>query len=151
MQQITIYIKTFIEQVFLDHFSLKALFSFIWAIMTFLYAGLSSDALVSLLILIVLDFILGVWEAKKHKKMIESSKAYKTPVKILVYFAMIASGHLVENGLPQTLKYIDDTILVFLLLTEFLSILKHFSNLGYETPTRLINNLTEKKEEKSNS
>lgn len=142
------YIKTSLYQVFTDHITIKALGSIAFVVGSFLFAGLSKNAMLSLLVLIILDFIVAVWHAKKIGVLIDSKQVYKTPVKILVYYTMIASGHLVESGLPQQISFVDDTILTFLLITEFLSITRHFSNLGYKTPTKLINNLKMLQEEK---
>lgn len=139
-----IYIKSLITTVIVDHFSIKAINSALFAIGSFLFSGLSDSAMLALLVLIVLDYLFAVYESRRKGEVWSSSKTKRTVVKILVYFTMIASGHLVEYGLPEPIQYLDDTILTFLLITEFLSIFKHLSNLGYKTPTKLINNLTEK-------
>lgn len=133
---------------FYDHAFIKGVGSALFAIGTFLYAGLSTNALLALLLLIVVDFITGFWCAKKNGQLLDSKLVIKTPIKILVYYTMIACAHLVEYGLPQQVQLLDDTVLTFLLITEFLSIFKHFSNLGYKTPSKLINNLREEIGEK---
>lgn len=137
------YIKALIWSTIADHFTIKTLGSVIFIVASFLFAGLSHQGLVALLVLIVIDFASAVYQAKKTGKMLSSKESLRTPVKILVYYTMIACGHMVEYGVPQQIQFIDDTILTFLLITEFLSIMKHFGNLGYKTPAKLINNLRE--------
>lgn len=143
MQENILYTKELLATALQDHMSFKALGSVFFAIGTFLFAGLSSKALLALLILIVVDYAVAIFQARRSGKMITAKESLRTPVKILVYYTMIACGHLVEYGIPASIQFLDDTILTFLLITEFLSILKHFSNLGYKTPTKLINNLRE--------
>lgn len=142
------YTKELLATAIMDHVSVKALGSLLFAIGTFLFAGLSANALLALMILIIVDYVTGISVAKKEGELISSKLSLKTPIKILVYYTMIASGHLVEYGVPAQIQFLDDTILTFLLITEFLSILRHFGRLGYRTPSKLINNLREQIGEK---
>lgn len=142
------YIKTLIGTTVTDHLTLKTVGSVIFTVGSFLFAGLSTNALIGLIILIVIDYITGILVAKKNGVLISSKQSLRTPVKVLVYYTMIACGHIVEFGVPAQIQFVDDTILTFLLITEFLSILKHFGNLGYKTPSKLINNLREQIGEK---
>jgi len=142
------YIKTLFVTTVTDHLIIKTLASIAFTIGTFLFAGLSTKALVALLVLIVIDYVVAIWHAKQNNELISSKLSLKTPIKMLVYYTMIASGHMVEYGLPEPMQYLDDTMLTFLLVTELISILKHFGNLGYKTPSKLINNLKEQIGEK---
>lgn len=142
------YIKTLIGTTVMDHLTLKSVASVIFTIGSFLFAGLSTNALIGLLLLIVIDYVTGIISAKRNGEFISSKQSLRTPIKVLVYYTMIASGHIVEYGVPAPIQFIDDTILTFLLVTEFISILKHFGNLGYRTPSKLINNLREQIGEK---
>lgn len=142
------YIKTLLATIFTEHITIKTLVSVVFTIGTFLFAGLSTKALIALLVLIIIDYVVAIWHAKQNKELISSKLSLKTPIKMLVYYTMIASGHMVEYGLPEPMQYLDDTILTFLLVTELLSIMKHFGNLGYKTPNKLINNLKEQIGEK---
>lgn len=147
MENLT-YAKTLIATTILDHFSLKTLGSVLFVIGSFLFAGLSTKALIGLVLLIVVDYVTAIAHAWRIGELISSKMSLKTPVKLLVYFIMIASGHMVEYGIPEPMQYLDDTMLTFLLVTELISILKHFGNLGYKTPSKLINNLKEQIGEK---
>lgn len=142
------YIKTLFVTTVTDHLTIKTLASIAFTIGTFLFAGLSTKALVALLVLIVIDYVVAIWHAKQNNELISSKLSLKTPIKMLVYYTMIASGHMVEYGIPEPMQYLDDTMLTFLLVTELISILKHFGNLGYKTPSKLINNLKEQIGEK---
>lgn len=142
------YIKTLFVTTVTDHLIIKTLASIAFTIGTFLFAGLSTKALVALLVLIVIDYVVAIWHAKQNNELISSKLSLKTPIKMLVYYTMIASGHMVEYGIPEPMQYLDDTMLTFLLVTELISILKHFGNLGYKTPSKLINNLKEQIGEK---
>lgn len=142
------YIKTLLVTIFTEHITIKTLVSAVFTVGTFLFAGLSTKALIALLVLIIIDYIVAIWHAKQNNELISSKLSLKTPIKMLVYYTMIASGHMVEYGLPEPMQYLDDTMLTFLLVTELISILKHFGDLGYKTPSKLINNLKEQIGEK---
>ncbi len=148
MQQNIIYIKSLLTSSFTDHTFVKGVGSVLFTIGSFLFSGLSDNALMALLTLIVVDYVLAVYESRKRGQVWSGPKTKNSVIKILVYYTMIACGHLVEYGIPSQIQFLDDTILTFLLITEFLSILKHFSNLGYKTPSKLINNLREEIGEK---
>lgn len=144
-----IYIKSLIVTIITDHLSAKVVSSVVFTLGTFFFAGLSSKALVALLVLIIIDYVTAIWNQHREGHLISSKLSIKTPIKVLAYYTMIASGHLVEYGIPAQVQFIDDTILTFLLITEFLSVLRHFSSLGYKTPSKLINQLREQVGEKA--
>ena len=135
------YIQDITCSVTQEHTSIKTVVVSFYVIYSFFLGGISEETLTALMVLIIFDFVLGVWDAKKHKKNLTANHCKRTPIKILVYYMMIASGHIAEYGLAEAIKYIDETILAFLLLTELISVMKHFGNLGYKTPAKLINNL----------
>jgi phage-related holin len=141
MNEAITYAKTALTTSISDHTLLKGVGSFIFSVGAFLFSGLSKNALWGLICLIVLDCIFAIYSARKNGKQITQKEFFKTPIKLLVYFAMIASSHFVEFGLPKQVTFIDDTMLTFLLITEFLSIATHFANLGYKIPAKLINKL----------
>lgn len=138
------YIYNLTCNVATDHFSMKTALTALYVIGSFLFGGLSSQAVLGLIVLITMDFCVAIWDERKHGQEVTAKKSKRTPIKILVYFSMIAGGHMVEYGLPVQAQLLDDSILAFLLVTELISVMKHFGNLGYKTPNKIINSLQEK-------
>jgi len=114
----------------------------------FLFDQAMYQAMLSLLILIVFDYITAMYVVVKTKKPITSKQTFRTPYKIVIYFVLIAAGNLAENSLPTILDFIDETITAFLVLTELISVIENAGKLGYPVPKRLLNKLHELQAEK---
>ena len=114
----------------------------------FLFDIKQAQGLVAIFVLILIDFATGYGAAKMCGEPIRSSKIRHTVIKMITYYAMIASAHLVEIGLPTMIQYVDETVLAFLLVTEFVSLLENMGKMGYSTPQRLLNQLRDFKDNK---
>lgn len=118
----------------------------IYSTLTYLFNPLHTAGLVALFILIIADMFTGTAAAYKTGEAIESKKAFRTAMKIVVYFSMVALAHITQYAVPF-LDFIDTTVLAFLALTELISNLENFGRLGYAIPLRLLNKLEESKGE----
>lgn len=114
----------------------------------FLFDQAMYQAMLSLLILIVFDYITAMYVVVKQKKAITSRQTFRTPYKIVIYFVLISAGNIAENSLPVISKFIDETIIAFLVLTELISVIENAGKLGYPVPQRLLNKLHELQAEK---
>lgn len=107
-------------------------------IIIFFFAPLQG-LLLTLLFLIVLDLITGLWAAKKTKNKITSARLSRTATKILVYFftitiVNIVSKHImIGSDLPIT-----EMISSFIILTEFQSILENVYRISKQNVLILI-------------
>ena len=95
-----------------------------------------TQLLLSLFILIILDFITGIAAAVKEKRPIKSHKVLRTAIKIGVYYLIITSTHLAEGSVPIPL--LDETAIGFLTATELVSILENVARSGYAVPKSLL-------------
>lgn len=125
--------------------SLKLITAGLIIVFSFLFDVNQSAGLLSLLILIILDFISGISASKYLGEPIRSSKVKHTAIKLTAYYAVIAGGHLAESGLVSYFAIIDETVLAFFLITELISLLENAGKLGVQTPNKLLNQLVETK------
>lgn len=126
-----------------------SVFKIIWAglfiIVSFFFDINHSAGLLSLFMLILLDFVSGVASAKYLNEPIRSSKVKHTAIKLTAYFAVIAGAHLAESGLTSYIAVLDETVLAFFLLTELVSLLENVGRMGIATPKKLLNQLIDTK------
>lgn len=120
---------------------LKTISAAIIAALSFIFDPNQVMALLALFILILLDFVFGVAASKKTGMQITSGKFYRTPLKLIVYFALIAAARLTEHALPVQMGFLDETLVGFLAATEMLSILEKSGYMGYAVPMKLLNQL----------
>lgn len=125
----------------------KIMTGIILGALAFLFDTMLQEALLALMILIVFDFITALGAVYKTKDIsIESAKVYRTALKATIYYILISSAHLAEIGIGINafpLNFFDETIIGFLAVTEFISILENTSKMGYSIPKKLLNKLNE--------
>ena len=125
----------------------------------FLFGSLYTQALMGVMMLMIFDTILGVWAVyreacktlpKKYKKClpitkfvllvqsgnITSRKFSRVVSKGIVYFMAISAGYFADLTVP--FNAIQGTMVAFVGVTEFISILENVGKLGFETPTKLL-------------
>lgn len=119
-----------------------------FVVYSFLFDISQKEAHLALLVLILLDFITGLYAAKKIGEPIRSAKIRHSAVKVLAYFAVIAGAHLVEKGLVSYISFLDETVLAFFLVTELISLIENVGKMGYETPQKILNQLKVFKDQK---
>lgn len=120
----------------------KILTSFCIATSTFLFGNTYDEALIAIVMLMIFDFIFGLSASKYEGTPITSRRGMHGIIKGLVYFSAIASAHFVDHTIPFEL--VQSTMMGFVAVNEFISILENIGRLGYETPKKLLNQLREK-------
>ena len=106
--------------------------------------GLGNEKILSaLVVLIIIDFIVGVSASVKLGKPIESRLALKTAIKLTLYALLIAGANMVEYVLPGSPYIVVNGVTSFLAVTVFISIVENISVMGYAVPMKLLNRLQE--------
>lgn len=109
-------------------------------LLQFHFGDLSNNILSALFMLILFDFITGLWGASHQGQELKSSKIFRTAWKLVLYFMMVSAGHFTEVVIGRSL-FIEQTIIIFLSVTELISILENVGKAGYEVPINLIKKL----------
>lgn len=109
--------------------------------LTFFFDAVYKDALLSIIFLIVFDFLTAIAANKINGARIESAKVFRSAVKTAIYFLLISAGHLAENATNRVLPFMDETIMGFLAVTELISIMENVGMMGYAVPQKLLNQL----------
>lgn len=141
------YIGTMFTKICGDVF-IKCLTAGFVVVGDFFIDDLLARAMVAIFVLIIFDWITGIFAAKKTKETIKSSKILRTPIKIAIYFMLITTARIAEFSLPEVIRYLDDTIIAFLTLTELISIIENTGKMGYAIPKKLLLKLKSIRDEK---
>jgi len=126
---------------FFDYPLIKIFVAMVLSCVGFLFDGLLREAMLALLILLIFDFVTGIAAAKREGNEINSHTAFRTAVKIAIYFLLVSSGRMAEVATRSTLPFIDEAVIAFLGVTELISILENVGRLGYAIPLKLLNKL----------
>ena len=105
----------------------------------FLFGDLHLQALVAVLMLMVFDTILGVMATYHEGQAITSRKFSRVIQKGTVYFIAISAGYYADTTI--SFDIIQSTMIGFIGITEFISILENMGRLGHQTPKKLLNQL----------
>lgn len=108
----------------------------------FFFSQVYVQGLIAIAMLMVFDTILGVSAAYYEGQPITSRGFSRAVVKGIVYFTAISSGHFADMTLP--VRVIEYTMIGFVGVTEFVSILENVGRMGFRTPQKLLNQLKEK-------
>lgn len=106
------------------------------SVLTFFFDPLLLLALEAVFFLIIIDFFFGVAAARATSQSINSAKLRRTAVKVVVYFALIATAYITEYTVP--FGFLDETVIAFLAATEMMSILENAGRMGYPVPQTLL-------------
>lgn len=134
------YVFGYLHQIFVHPF-IKTAFSFIFLSVQYLIWWF--DLVVhALLILLILDFVMWFSVAFTEHK-ISRKKMMGWLVKMIVYFVGISMGHWTDILIiHQDIEFgFKNFIIVYLGVTESLSIIKHMVDLGVKMPSALISRL----------
>jgi len=118
---------------------LKIIITGLLAVLFFFFGDLYTDALVAIVMLMVFDTMLGVSAAKREGQVITSRAFSRVVLKGLVYFTAISAGYFADLTIPFSV--IQATMIGFVGVTEFISILENVGRHGYQTPKKLLNDL----------
>lgn len=141
------YVGTLFGKVCSDIF-LKCLGVATIIISEFFVDSILSKAMLAVFCLVIFDWVTGIFAAKISGEHIKSSKIIRTPIKIAIYFMLIASARIAEYSLPDVIRYLDETVIAFLALTELISLLENTGKMGYAIPKKLLNKLKSMRDEK---
>ena len=126
--------------------SIKALAAVLLSLGFFLFGNLHWQALTAIVMLMIFDTILGVIAAVHEGDAISSSKMARVLLKGTVYLTAISAAYYADATIP--LDFIQATMIAFVGVTEFISILENIGRLGYATPNKLLNNLKDYRDSK---
>jgi toxin secretion/phage lysis holin len=113
---------------------------------SFLFGDFHQQAIIAVLMLMVFDTVLGVMATYHEGRAITSRKFSRVVQKGVVYFMAISAGYFADLTIGW--QVIQATMIAFIGVTEFISILENMGRLGYSTPQRLLNQLQDFKSAK---
>lgn len=103
-------------------------------------------ALVSVLVLVTVDFGTGIWAALKNKVKIESHKMRKTAYKLLAYLTLIVLGAIIDGGIGFNLN-LGTFVAGYCALVESSSIVENFGKItGHDAFEKLRDMIGKKSE-----
>lgn len=143
LQEIAEALLHYIRQVFSSGALFRVLGAFLASLFTFFFGDITT-AVYAFLGLLILDIVTGTWASAETGKEITSKMFLRGAVKIIIYFILICTGHLLETiGLPLT----RSAAIYYAALTEGRSILENLELISGGLP--LIDYIQEllKKEE----
>lgn len=106
---------------------------------TFFFGDFHQQAIIAVLMLMIFDTILGVMATYYEGNAITSRKFSRVVQKGIVYFMAISAGYFADQTIGWQL--IQATMIAFIGVTEFISILENMGRMGYQTPKKLLNQL----------
>ena len=122
-----------------DLLGLKTIMASLLGLSVFLIGTEALMPFYALMALMVFDLITGTAVAWREEK-ISSRRAVKTPFKFAVYLMLVSAAHLSDVAVFGG-AYIQETMIAFLALTEFISILENTGKLGFAIPKKLLKRL----------
>lgn len=121
--------------------AIKIVTAIAFSLVSFLFGNLYQDALLGILMLMVFDTILGLMAAYHCGEPITSRRFSNAVLKGIIYFTSISAAYFADLTIPGSV--IQSTMIGFVGVTEFISILENIGRLGYRTPRKLLNQLNE--------
>ena len=106
----------------------------------FTFGDISHSLLSAIMMLIVFDFITALFATRVTKEKITSAKTFRTAWKFTLYFMVISAAYFTELVIGTDL-FIAKTVMIFLAVTELVSILENVEKIGYPMPTKLYKEL----------
>lgn len=100
----------------------------------------NQSMLVALLTLMTFDLLMGLSAAYMSGEEIQSRRVLKSASKLAVY-AILCSGAYMVEGIMRGTTLVDEMMISFLALTEFVSIMENASRMGFSVPTKLLNKI----------
>ena len=95
-------------------------------------------ALITVLVLVALDFITGIWAAIRNKVKIESHKMRATACKLLAYLSVIVLAAMIDGSITGFNLNLGSFTAGFLGLIELTSIVENFGKItGHDAFERL--------------
>lgn len=139
------YVVALVERIF--HYFWAKVAIVLVALPALFFNEIYNDAMLALLLLIGFDFASAIFAAYRSGEEIRSARAFRTAVKITVYFGLISVVHLAELSYLNFLP-LSEAMLGFLAATEVISIVENVGRAGYVVPQKLLNRLREFRDSK---
>lgn len=108
-------------------------------LLMFLVGDIHTQGLIAVMMLMVIDTCFGLCASWKEGKAITSRKFSRVVQKGIVYFMAISAGYFADLTIGWTI--IQATMIGFIGVTEFISVIENMGRLGYQTPKKLLNQL----------
>lgn len=106
---------------------------------SFFFGHLYNDAIVALMMLMFFDTVLGIGATLYEGKAITSRKFSRVLHKGIVYLSSISAGYFLDQTIPFAMA--QSSMIGFVAVTEFISILENMGRMGFQTPKKLLNQL----------
>jgi len=108
-------------------------------LIVFLIGDFYTQGVLAVLMLMVFDTILGLMATWYEGQALTSRKFSRVVQKGVVYFLGISAGYFADITIGWQL--IQATMIAFIGVTEFISIMENMGRMGYQTPKKLLNQL----------
>lgn len=115
-------------------------------LLSFLVGDFHQQAIVAVLMLMIIDTCFGLMATYHEGQAITSRRFSRVVQKGVVYFMAISAGYFADLTIGW--QMIQATMIGFIGVTEFISILENMGRLGYATPKKLLNQLQDFKSQK---
>lgn len=112
----------------------------------FLFGDFHTQGIIAVVMLMTFDTILGLMATYYEGNAITSRKFSRVIQKGIVYLIAISAGYFTDLTIGWSV--IQTTMIGFIAVTEFISILENMGRLGYQTPKKLLNQLENFKSQK---
>jgi len=119
--------------------TVKLLTTGLVTLVSFFFGEVYNDAITGIIMLMIMDTVLGMAAARHEGQNITSRRFSRAVVKGIVYLSAISAGYFADLTIPGA--FIQSTMVAFVGVTEFISILENMGRLGYKTPKKLLNQL----------
>lgn len=126
-------IQTTIEPSVLKVFTSLAL-AFI-----FLFGDFHTQGVLSVMMLMLFDTVMGTMASWQEGKPITSRRFSRLLQKSIVYLMAISAGYFTDITIGW--QVVQATMIGFIGVTEFISIIENAGRMGYHTPRKLLNQL----------
>ena len=119
----------------------KGIITVCLAILSFGFDPTHDKAFVAIFVLIIVDCFTAIIAVRMSGGAIQSSKFFRTPIKIGIYFGLIYVARVSEYAVPILSNFLDETMIGFIATTELISLMENVHKMGYSVPSHLINKL----------
>lgn len=105
----------------------------------FFFGDFHTQGITAILMLMTFDTVLGLQASWAEGQAITSRRFSRVVQKGIVYLMAISAGYFTDITIGW--HVVQATMIAFIGVTEFISILENMGRLGYETPKKLLNQL----------
>jgi phage-related holin len=119
----------------------KAIIAGIFSMISFGFDSVHNQAFLAVFILIIVDWFTAMIAVYLSNQPVKSSKFFRTPIKLGIYFGLIYVTRISEFAIPVVDGFLDETMLAFVATTEMISVMENVHKMGYPVPNGLIKKL----------